>query len=195
MDGASPEVCESWVVAYRRLFDDERCPSGWGPNLLGHGDDGVGYCCEVRADGLLVVLGALLVRAAATIGSRVHRGICTRPRWLEMLVLRVSAAPWWRVRVYAQTPVGETAPVWDSAVVGADSRLWLVREGLCSLSCREVHMCAHLSAQPCWVSLLLVLVHSCTMITCQGCDPGTTPGGVVCSWACNHTAVSAGAVR
>ena len=29
------------------------------------------------------------------------------------------------------------------------------------------------------------------MITCQGWHPGTMVGVVVCSWACNHTAVSA----
>ena len=92
--------------------------------------------------------------------------------------------------VYAQTPLGGSAPVWDSAVVGAGSRVWLVGEGLCRASCKEVRTCAHLSAHPCWASPVLVSVGSCTMITCQGCDPGTTVGGVVCSWACNHTAVS-----
>ena len=29
MNGASPEVCESWVVACRRFLDDGRCPLGW----------------------------------------------------------------------------------------------------------------------------------------------------------------------
>ena len=36
-----------------------------------------------------------------------------------------------------------------------------------------------------------VPVGRCTMITCQGWDPGTMVGGVVCLWACNHSAVSA----
>ena len=80
--------------------------------------------------------------------------------------------------------------MWDLAVVGAGSRVCLVREGLCSPSCREAHTCGHLSAHPCWASPVSAPVGSCTMITCQGCDPGTMVGGVVCSWACNHTAVS-----
>ena len=42
MNGASPEVCKSWVVACCRFFDDGRCPLQWRPNLLGHGADGVG---------------------------------------------------------------------------------------------------------------------------------------------------------
>ena len=54
MNGAPPEVCESWVVACRRFFDDGRCPLGRRPNLLGHGSDGVGDPCEVRADARLV---------------------------------------------------------------------------------------------------------------------------------------------
>ena len=54
MNGASPEVCESWVVAYRRFFDDGRCRIGWRPNLLGHGGDSVGDRCEVWADARLV---------------------------------------------------------------------------------------------------------------------------------------------
>ena len=54
MDGASPEVSERWVVACRRFFDDGLCPLGWCPNLLGHGGDGVGDRCEVRADARLV---------------------------------------------------------------------------------------------------------------------------------------------
>ena len=53
-DGASPEVCECRIVACRRFFDDGLCPLWWGPNLLGHGGDGVGNCCEVRADARLV---------------------------------------------------------------------------------------------------------------------------------------------
>ena len=79
-------------------------------------------------------------------------------------------------------------------MVGAGSRVWLVREGLCSTSCMEVHTCAHLSAHSCWASPVFVPVGSCTMTTCQGCDPGTTVGGVVCSWASDNTAVSALAV-
>ena len=54
MNGASPEVCESSVVACRCLFDDGRCPLGLRPNLLGHGGDGVCDRCEVRADARLV---------------------------------------------------------------------------------------------------------------------------------------------
>ena len=39
-------------------------------------------------------------------------------------------------------PGGGAAPVWDSAVVGAGSKVWLVREALCSLSCRAgAHVC------------------------------------------------------
>ena len=67
--------------------------------------------------------------------------------------------------------------MWDSAVVGAGSRVWLVREGLCSPSCRVVHMCAHLSAHPCLAFPVPVPVGSCTMITRQGSDPRTTIGG------------------
>ena len=48
-------------------------------------------------------------------------------------------------------------------------------------SCREVHTCAHLSAHPCWALPVSAPVGSRTMTTCQGCDPGTTVGGVVCS--------------
>ena len=66
--------------------------------------------------------------------------------------------------MYAQTLVERAAPPLDSAVVGAGSRVWLVSEGLCSPSCREVHTCAHLSAGPCWASPVLVPVGSCTMI-------------------------------
>ena len=91
-------------------------------------------------------------------------------------------------------PGGGGSPVWDLAVVGADSRVCLVREGLWSPSCMKVHTCAHLSAHPCWVSPSFVPLGSCTMTTCQGCDHGTTVGGVVCSWACNHTTVSPFAV-
>ena len=54
MNGASPEVCESWVVACRRFSDDGRCPLGRRPTLLGHGGDGPGDRCEVRADARLV---------------------------------------------------------------------------------------------------------------------------------------------
>ena len=54
MNGASPEVCESWVVACRCFLDDGRCPLGWPPNLLGHGGNGVGDRCEVWADARLV---------------------------------------------------------------------------------------------------------------------------------------------
>ena len=54
MNGASPEVCESWVVACRRFLDDGRCPLGWRPNLLGHGGDGAGDRREVWADARLV---------------------------------------------------------------------------------------------------------------------------------------------
>ena len=54
MNGASPEVCESWVVACRRFLDDGWYPLGWRPNLLGHGGDGVGDRCEVWADATLV---------------------------------------------------------------------------------------------------------------------------------------------
>ena len=80
-------------------------------------------------------------------------------------------------------------------MVGAGSTVWLVREGLCSPSCRVVHACAQLSAHPCWASPVFVPVCGCKMITCQGCHPGTTVGGVACSWACNHTALSALAVK
>ena len=54
MNGASPEVCESRVVACHRFFDDGRCPLGWRGNLLGHGGNGVGNRCEVWADAGLV---------------------------------------------------------------------------------------------------------------------------------------------
>ena len=53
MNGASAEVCESWIVAGRRLFNDGRCPLGWCRNLLGHGGDSVGNRCEVRAEARL----------------------------------------------------------------------------------------------------------------------------------------------
>ena len=59
---------------------------------------------------------------------------------------------------------------------------------------REAHTCAHLSAHPCLALPMSVPVGSCTMITCQGCDPGTMVGGVVFLWACNHYTVSAFAV-
>ena len=75
MNGASPEVCESWVVACRRFFDDGRCPLGWRPNLLGHG--GPGRCQA----GLLVVVGPLLVPGGATIEcspSACYPGGCAR---------------------------------------------------------------------------------------------------------------------
>ena len=54
ISGASSEVCERWIVACRRFFDDRRCPLGWRPNSLGHGSDDVGGRCEVRADARLV---------------------------------------------------------------------------------------------------------------------------------------------
>ena len=54
MNGASPEVCESWVLVYRHFFDDGQCPLGLRPNLLGHGGDGVGNRFEVWADARLV---------------------------------------------------------------------------------------------------------------------------------------------
>ena len=54
MNEASPEVCESWVLACRRLFDDGQCPLGWRPNLLGHGGDRAGDRYEDRVDARLV---------------------------------------------------------------------------------------------------------------------------------------------
>ena len=114
VDGASPEVCESWVVACRRLFDDGGCPLGWRPHLLNHGGNGVGDRCEVRADAwlvLLVVLGHLLARGGATIGCSPFAcycggGVLGHGGWTWWS----SAAPRWRVRVYAHTPRGGRCP-------------------------------------------------------------------------------------
>ena len=69
-------------------------------------------------------------------------------------------------------------PVWDSAVVVARRRVWLVREGFCSPSCRVVHMCALMFVGPCLPPSVCVPAGRCTIITCQGCDPGTV--GVWC---------------
>ena len=55
-----------------------------------------------------------------------------------------------------------------------------MREGLCSPSCREAHTCDHLSANPCCASPVSVPVGRCTMITCQGWDPGTMVVWCVC---------------
>ena len=96
--------------------------------------------------------------------------------------------------MYVQTPVGGAVPWWDSAVVGAGCRMWLVREGFCSTSCRVVHTCADLFVHPCRDSSVCVAAGRCTMIMCQGCDPGIAVEDVVCSWVCNHTVVSALAV-
>ena len=84
--------------------------------------------------------------------------------------------------------------MWDSTVVGARCRLWLVREGFCSPSSRVVHTFVQLFVHPCRASSVFVPVGRCMMIRCQWCDPGTAAGVVVCSWPCNHTAVSAFAV-
>ena len=54
MNGASPEMCESSIVACNCLFGDRRCPLGWRPNLLGDCGNGAGDGCEVRADARLV---------------------------------------------------------------------------------------------------------------------------------------------
>ena len=94
----------------------------------------------------------------------------------------------------SKPPWGGAVPVWDSAVVGAGCRVWLVRKGFCSPSCSVDHTCADLSVYPCWAPSVFVSVGRCTMITCQGCYHGTMVGGVACTWACNHTAVFAFAV-
>ena len=48
------KVCKSCIVACCRFFDDGRCPFGWRPNLLGHGSEGAGNRCKVRAEARLV---------------------------------------------------------------------------------------------------------------------------------------------
>ena len=41
-------------MVYRRLRDDGQFPLGSHPNLLDHGGNGAGHCCEVRAEAGLV---------------------------------------------------------------------------------------------------------------------------------------------
>ena len=74
--------------------------------------------------------------------------------------------------------------MWDSAVVGAGCRVWLVWEGFCSPSCRLVHTCGQFFLHPCRASSVFVSVDRCTIITGQECNPGTAVGAVVCSLDC-----------
>ena len=53
MNAASPEVCKSLIMAFRRFSDDGRCALGWRPNLRGHGGNSLGDRCEVRVNASL----------------------------------------------------------------------------------------------------------------------------------------------